>query len=125
MKIFLACALVALATACGDSQNEHKLVPLEAPVNAAASTDTSPKVAELEKPAPMTPTPSAPAATPAAKTAEVGAIGAVDVEAAMRDIGPISVISNDEAKKKADSMISTQNAESELQRLKDELGIGG
>jgi len=120
MKRFCLCVALGVAAACSDGQTERRLAPLEAPVSSGAAVDTTSVKTELEKPPVAAATSVAPPVAPAQPG--VGTLGPLDVEAAMREIGPISVISNDEAKKKADFEITSQNAESELQRLKDEIG---
>lgn len=122
MKRTLACAALCLTVACGDATSERKMTPLEAPSAASTTTETATKKTELEKPPEIA---ARPAAQPAVNPSAQPAIGAVDVEAALREIGPINMISNDDAKKQADNQINAQNAEAELQRLKDELGGGG
>jgi hypothetical protein len=120
VHVLLLCAALGIPAACRDGQTERKLAPLEAPVSSAAAADTTPAKTELEKPPATVATSAAPAVAPTQPG--VGTLGPLDVEAAMREIGPISVIDNDEAKKKADFEITSQNAEAELQRLKDEIG---
>ena len=122
MKRTLLCVALSIAAACSDGKSERKLAPLEAPVSSTAAVDTTSAKTELEKPPVAAATSVVQPAANAPAQPAVGTLGPLDVEAAMREIGPISVISNDEAKKKADFEITSQNAESELQRLKDEIG---
>lgn len=112
-------AILLVIAGCAQESSTPRVPPLEPPARSNVEP-TQPKV-ELTRPTPPPPVAEAtPAAPPATQPTTPN-----DLDAMIQALGPLQVISPDDAKQQATKDITPQNADAELQKLRNELGGGG